>query len=820
MAAKLWWMRSGSFLLLTLWAGSVASANAPAAKKAAPILALSLRVTPSKIVLTSPYAENRVLVEAQTGAKTALDMSGSAKLSIADPKIATVDEDGTVRAQHDGSTNLLVRCAGKEQRIPVVVSGVKKAAPPRFVTDVIPVLTKTGCNMGACHGAGSGKGGFKLSLRGYDPDADYEVITRGSRARRISPSQPDNSLLLRKPTMGVAHRGGLRFKVGSPEYRLLRDWIVGGMPGPQPTEPKVTRLEVVPPVRTLALGQTQRFLVRAYYSDKTQRDVTGQAVFAASEETVASVTPDGEAKATGFGEGAVLVRYQSLVATARVISPFASPRPLPAAAPDKIDLLVNQKLAGLGLEPSPRSTDTDFLRRVTLDVIGLLPTSDAVRKFLADRDPKKREKLIDALLARPEYVDYWTQRWGDILRSSRDKVSEKGMYAYNNYIRQSVAENKPWNKFAHDLLVAQGSGFEKGEANFYRTAGTPGEFAEATSQIFLGVRIQCAKCHNHPYDRWTQDQYYQMAAFFSRVKSKNGDRASERVVYISDSGEVTHPKTKKEVAPVTLDATPVPADFQGDRRQALADWITSEKNPFFSRILVNRVWRHFMGRGLVEPVDDLRLTNPPSNAPLFDWLAQDFARNGYDVKRLMRTIMLSQAYQRSAEPTKANARDTRFYSHFLFKRLGAEQLLDAIASATGVSEKFGGFPMGTRATQLPDAGVPSYFLDLFGRPARNVTCECERIDEPNLGQILHLMNNAGLNGRISDKNGRVATLLAAKLPDTKLVEELYLASVSRLPDKEESRKAAAALTTAKSRPQTAEDLLWVLMNSKEFLFNH
>jgi hypothetical protein len=777
---------------------------------------------PQKISLNGPYSESHVLVDGHVSADKVLDVSGKAKLSVENPKIAAVDDDGFVRPRSNGITALIVRVDRRTARVPIEVKGFTTYGPPHFLNDVIPVLTRAGCNQGACHGAGSGKGGFKLSLLGYDPDADYDAITRGSAARRIAKTQPENSLLLRKPALKVAHRGGLKLKAGSPEYLLIRDWIAGGMPTPDSKEARVVRLEVVPATRTLAVGQTQRFTVRAHYSDGSVRDATSQTLFNAGNESVAAVTPNGEAKATGQGEGPVVIRYQSLVTTARVISPFGTPRQTVAAsgpAASKIDQLVMQKLGALGLETSPRSSDSDFLRRASLDATGQLPTPEEVRAFLADRTPQKRDRLIDSLLERPEYIDFWTMKWGDLLRSNRQSLSEKGMVAFNQWIRQSVATNKPWDQFAREILLAQGSTFEVGPANFYRTAGSPLELAETTSQVFLGVRIQCARCHNHPYEKWTQNQYYQMAAFFARVKRKPLS-PTEPAILPGNSGEVTHPKTRKVVAPCALDATPVDKQFKGDRREALADWLTSPKNPFFAKIIVNRIWHHYMGRGLVEPVDDIRVTNPPSNEPLFNWLASDLVEHHYDLKYLMRTIMRSQAYQRAAEPVKGNERDASYYSHYLFKRLGAEQLIDALGASTGVPEKFAGFPIGTHAEQLPDTSVPSYFLDLFGRPARNVTCECERMDDPNLGQVLHLMNNAGINGKLSSKTGRVTSLMAAKLPDNKIVEDLYLASVSRYPSPDESKKGVKALATAKNKQQAAEDLMWALLNSKEYMFNH
>ena len=780
-----------------------------------------------EIVLDGPYSSERALLEERTGANVR-DVSGAAAFTVSDPKIAHM-EDGILRPLRDGKTILTARLNGREVIIPVTVRGVARARPPRFAMDVIPVLTKAGCNMGACHGAQSGKGGFKLSLQGYDPEADYDAITRAAGARRVSPAQPENSLILRKPTMAVSHRGGKIFEVHSPQYKILVDWIAGGMPAPQAADPALAALEVSPPVRTLSVGQKQKFRVVARFADNSRRDVTPETLFSGSDGTVASVTPDGEANIVGRGEAAVLVRYRDLVATASMISPFGTPvsgSPTPplmggrGAGTSPIDALINQKLATLGLDASPRCSDSDFLRRVSLDVIGTTPTPVEVRAFLADASPDKREKLVAALMNRSEYVDNWTLIWGDILRSSRSSLGDRGLIAYNHWLRQSVAENKPWDKLAREIILAQGSMYEDGAANYFRAANTPETLAETTAQTFLGVRMQCARCHNHPYERWKQTQYFQMAAFYARVKFKPGEADDEKIVYTVNAGEVTHPKTKKVLTPTALDAAPLPANYDGDRRKALADWLTDVKNPFFAKILVNRVWKHFMGQGLVEPVDDMRVTNPPTNAALLDYLAQDFANNGYDIQRLIRAITATDAYNRTALTTPRNAADTHYYSHFFFKRIAAEPLFDAVGAATGVQDKFGGYPAGVRAVELPDTTAESYFLDLFGRPARNIVCQCERLDTPNLGQTLHFMNGKSLNARLAAKEGRVAQLFAAKTPDLKIVEDLYLAALSRLPDEDETMESLMLLARAKEEQKAAEDLLWALLNSKEFLFNH
>jgi len=775
--------------------------------------------SPHRIRLAGPYDQARIIVDGRTRSGRTVDVSARAAVSVADPRVAWVDEAGIVRPRADGATVAVIRVGALRARVPIIAAGAR-GATPRFVGDVPPVLTRQGCNMGACHGAAQGKGGFRLSLLGFDPESDYASIVRSSAGRRVNACRPERSLLLRKPSLGVAHKGGLRLAVGSPAYRILADWIAAGMPGPDPREGRPVRLEVQPAMRILARDSTQRFAVRAVFADGATRDVTAHTLFSSSDESTAAVTAEGEAKAVGAGEAAVLARYQGLVATARVVSPFGPPRSTPLAGLHPIDRLVQVKLDALGLPASPRSSDSDFLRRATLDATGRLPTAAEARAFLADRDPDKRRRLVDRLLDSSDYVDFWTLKRADLVRCSRRFLTDKGVVSLYQWIRRSVAENWPWDRFVRELLTARGSAHAEGPANFFRTAATPETLAETASQAFLGVRIQCARCHNHPYEKWTQAQYWQMAAFFARVKTRKGTQNGEQLVLLSSGGEVRHPRTGQQVAPAALDARPLSEAYAGDRRQVLAEWITSPRNPFFARSLVNRVWKHFLGRGLVEPVDDLRVTNPPSNAPLLDWLAQDFVRGGYDVKRLIRTIMLTQTYQRSAEPVPGNERDGRYGSRFPFKRLGAEQLFDALSAATGVAEKFPGYPAGTRAAQLTDTGVQNYFLDLFGRPARATPCECERSDDPTLGQVLHLMNNKGIGERIGARDGLLARLLERKLPDQRLVEELYLTCYARYPTRAEAVRAGRALAAAKDRRAAAEDLLWVLMNSKEFVFSH
>ncbi len=699
--------------------------------------------------------------------------------------------------------------------------------PVRFTADVLPVLTKGACNSGACHGAGAGRGGFKLSLLGYDPDADYEAITRLGSSRRVSPSDPANSLILRKATLQMRHNGGLRFKADSPEYRILRNWIDQGLVAPREEEPRVVRLEATPKSRDLPLGGTQQIRVRATFSDKTVRDVTYWSHFTTNDGDLVAVSRTGDAKAIGPGEGAVVARYRGSFTTARIICAFG-PKTAETPSATGIDTLVFGKLASLGLKPSPSCTDAEFIRRASLDVAGVLPTPERIRGFMADRSPNKRQALVDELLQSGEYVEFWTLKWSDMLRNTRHSLSPRAMYAFHHWIRQSVAANLPWDTFVRELVAGSGSSVDNGAVNFLRAGieprerqiSTPEDLGETTAQLFLGVRLQCARCHNHPFEKWTQSQFYSLASYFGRVTVMPGERKDEQVVYSRETGEVGHPKTGAALIPVALDGPALSPGTGVDRRTALADWMTAPDNPFFARVIANRIWRHYMGRGLVEPVDDLRVSNPPSNEPLMLTLEKQVRADGYDLKKLMRLILLSKSYQLSSRATPANQRDTRYYSHFLVKRMGAEQLLDAIGQVTGVPESFKGYPAGTLAMQLPDTQVVSSFLDTFGRPARQTTCECERSFEPSVAQALHMLNNEGVNARIASSKGRIAKLLAAKSTPAEIVDELYLASVGRLPSPSERARQVASLTKADKPAAAAEDLLWALMNTKEFLFNH
>ncbi|HJT78842.1 MAG TPA: DUF1553 domain-containing protein, partial [Gemmataceae bacterium] len=683
-----------------------------------------------------------------------------------------------------------------------------------FRNHVIPVLTKIGCNSGACHGALAGKGGLKLSLRGYDPESDHFALTRQARGRRIDKLEPAHSLMLLKPTLALRHGGGQKLLVGSPDYRLLADWIASGAPGPRADDPRVERLEVLPASAVLKPKDTLRVLVRAWYSDGHAEDVTRWARFSSTEDMVAGVDQDGRVRVAGSGEAAVNVLFSNLVASCRIAVPFPAvidPQAF-ARAPRQnyIDDLVLKKLEALHVPPSPPCTDAEFIRRSYLDAAGILPTPEEVRRFTTDTRPDKRARLIDDLLRRPEFVDYWAYKWSDLFLVSTRRLPQPAVWSFYQYLRQSVADDKPWDRLAREILTAGGSNLENGAANYYVLHKDVTDVTEATAVTFLGMSLTCARCHNHPLEKWTQDQYWQMANLFSRVVLKNGDRGGEVLVQALPSGDVPHPRRGVPMPPAPLDAKPLPLDSPADRRQYFAQWLTAPDNPYFAKALVNRVWRNFMGRGLVEPEDDLRATNPPTNPELLDALAKDFVAHGYDVKYLIRLVMNSAAYQRSSVPLPENRADDRFYSHYLVRRLPAEVVLDAYTQVTGVPTPFtqvalgttGGtsptsmYPLGTRALQLPDTQLVSPFLEAFGRPLREQTCSCEREEDSSVGQALHLNNGDTLNDKLRAKGSRVERWLAEKVGDEDAVRRVFFLGLSRPPTAEEMQKFEALLGDA------------------------
>ncbi|MCI0378234.1 MAG: DUF1553 domain-containing protein [Gemmataceae bacterium] len=799
-----------------------------------------LKIAPGDIVLTGPKASQRLLVLDYASQKVVGDVTQKAKFSSSVPSTVEVDPSGVVRAKSDGEA-IITATVGKDQAT-MRVKAEKTGADFdwNFRNHVVPVLTKLGCNSGACHGALAGKGGFKLSLRGYAPGDDHFVLTRQANGRRINPLEPARSLMLMKPSLALAHGGGLKLEVNSPEYKLIADWIVSGAPGPSKGDTTIQKLEVFPPEAVLRPKDQLQVIVRAWYSDGHAEDVTRWARFASTEDLVAGIDDSGAVTVGGSGEAAISVAFANLVATARIAVPYANPmdEKVYSASPrhNFIDNLVLKKLEALRIPPSPQCGDREFIRRAYLDAAGILPTPEEVEAFLNDARADKRARLIDSLLKRPEYVDYWAYKWSDLLLISSRKLSAPAMRAFYSFVRQSVADDKRWNQFARDILTATGSNLANGASNYFVLHKEITDLTESTAITFMGTSITCARCHNHPLEKWTQDQYWGMANLFSQVAIKNGERPGEITVQSLSAGDVLHPRRGVPVPPAPLDGKA--ATDSADRRAFFVNWLTAPENAFFAKAAANRVWRNFLGRGLVEAEDDLRQTNPPSNEELLDALARDFVAHGYDVKHLTRTIMNSAAYQRSSISLAGNKADDRFYSRYLVRRLPAEVVLDAYSSVTKVPTSFtkvnvgtsggeagtGDYPLGTRALQLPDTQLISQFLDAFGRPERGQTCSCERQSESSVTQALHLNNGQTLNDKLRDKKSRIEEWLKEKVNDEEALRRIFALALCRAPTTDEQSRFLGIMAEAARDPQTTrrevlEDLFWAVLTGREFLFN-
>ena len=798
-----------------------------------------LKVHPEAVSLAGPRAIQQLLLVEETAGRATADRTRGATFTSSNTAVAIVDATGLVRPVGDGEALISATSDGRTATAKVTVVKSADPTPPSFRNDVVPIFTRAGCNSGACHGALAGKGGFKLSLRGYDPDTDHFVLTRQALSRRVDRSEPAKSLFLLKSTRTLPHGGGTRVEKDSLNAKILLDWVTGGAAGPESSEATVERIDVYPPQARLRPKESMRLIVVARYSDGRTADVTRLAKFVSNEAQVADADEDGRVTVGGYGESAVSALFANRVATAIISSPFPNAvaetdRP----AGNSIDAHVLRKLRDLRLPVSPPCIDAEFVRRAFLDAAGILPTPEEARAFLADPAPDKRARLIDALLERPEFVDYWAYKWSDTMLVSTRKLPQPAVWSFYRSIRRAVADNKPWDAFARDLLTASGSTFHDGGGNLYVLHKDVAEMSESTAITFLGTSITCARCHNHPLEKWTQDQYWSMANLFSRVSLKNGDRPGEVIVQATSTGDVLHPRRNVPMPPTPLDGKAVALDDPSDRRAHFAAWLTAPENPYFAKALINRVWKNFLGRGLVEAEDDLRETNPPTNRELFDSLATDFIAHKYDVKYLIRQVMNTAAYQRSAKPVPGNEADDRFYSRYLIRRLSGEVILDALSQATGSPTPFteiytgveGGtagttnYPMGTRALQLPDSRVASKFLDAFGRPDRQQTCSCERQQDSTVGQALMMNNGGTLNDKLRGPKSRIDAWLSENVSDEVAVKRVFALGLSREPTTAEREKMAALLKSAGSAPaarrEALEDLFWAVLTSREFMFNH
>jgi hypothetical protein len=803
-----------------------------------------LALLPATSTLSGPHATQQLIAVSVTGSHFSGERTSKATFATSDESVATVDESGIVHPVGNGEATITATVDGQTATSRIATQGMDRDPGRSFRNDVQPVLAKLSCSMGACHGALAGKGGFKLSLRGYDAAADFESITRAARGRRIEPTDPGRSLILLKPTMTVPHKGGLRFEPDSPAYEILSQWIAAGAAPPADEDPRIESLEVFPNEVMLRPKDEQRIVVRAKYSDGRTSDVTQWAKFSATNEAVAGVSEDGRITCLGHGGGAVSVWYSSKIINVRITSPYDTLIPDSVFADAKrrnfIDEGVLKQLAVLHLPPSPPADDATFIRRAFLDTIGKLPKADEVRTFLADSTADKRDRLIDELLAREEFVDYWAYQWSDLLLVNGTRLRPAAVEAFYTWIREHVKANTPWNEFARQIVIAKGNSVENGATNFYALHQDPEEMTENISQAFLGLSIGCAKCHNHPLEKWTNDQYYAMANLFARVHAKgwggelrNGNGV--RTLFVTSRGDLVQPSKGVPQPPAPLDAEPLTLDSEQDRREYLADWLTSPDNPYFARAITNRVWANYLGVGLVEPVDDMRLSNAASNEELLAAATKFLVEHNYDLKALMRAILQSATYQSASEPAEASRNETRFYSHYYARRMMAEVALDAVSQVTAVPSEFDQiefpgadfqktdfYPRGTRALELYDSAVASRFLRTFGRNQRLITCQCERSNEPSLVQALHLSNGDTLRSKLTAKDGKVDAAAASGEPLYRVIEDLYLTALSRYPKDEEVAQLLDATSGAKKEERRAliEDLFWAVLSSREFLFNH
>jgi hypothetical protein len=793
---------------------------------------LCLTVQPKILTLNGSRDRQQILVTSHYADGSVRDLTPLCDLASEAPDIAQAESGGYLVPRKDGATTLRVHAGGQTVQVPVIVKDLENPQPISFRHEFIAALNVGGCNQGACHGTPSGKNGFRLSLRGYDPAADYLQLTRDVLGRRTDRLDPGASLILQKALARVPHEGGLRFPPASVPAQIFQSWLAEGLRDDPADLPALQGIEVLPGSRVLSEpARWQQLAVHARFADGSVRDVTRLTVFSSSENAVADVSSSGLVEFQQSGEVAILCRYLGEMVAVRLtyLQPkkgFHWPNP---PQNNYVDRFVFSKLKMLSILPSDVCTDQEFIRRVYLDLCGILPTSEETQAFLASTETGKRAQLVDRLLDRPEYADFWTLKWLDVLRSNRKTIQLKGTHVYQRWLRERIAKNTGFDQIVRELLTANGSTFANPPANYYRIARDPQNLAETTAQLFFGIRMQCAKCHNHPFERWTQDDYYSMAAFFARVKQTK-DRVERgtgpqgidgaEYVYLDRSGEVVQPRTGKEMAPKFMGGALASVPPGKDRRAVLADWLTRTENPFFARSVANRIWFHAMGRGIVDPVDDFRDSNPSANDELLDALARDFAGHQFDIRHLLRVILSSRTYQLSAQTNDFNKDDNKYFSHAVTRLLTAEQLLDAICAATAVPEKFPGLPAGTRATQLPDGEVSHIFLKTFGQPARELACECEREGDSNLAQALQLINGPTINDKVRNPNNRLGKLLARKLPDADILNSLYLATLSRPPAEGEVEAALEHVRKASDKRKGWEDVQWALLNSKEFLFRH
>ena len=783
--------------------------------------AAGIQVEPAQVELTDSIArwQLRVSIEGRDGTR-------AAQYASSDPKIAAIDSTGLITPHGDGSATITVTHAAGTAQVSVKVSGMKDGRQVDFGVDVLPLLSKFGCNAGGCHGKASGQNGFKLSLFGFDTAFDYDAIVKQARGRRVFPASPDESLLLRKASGRVPHGGGNRLPAESESYALVRRWIEAGALPPQTDAPRVKSLEVLPSEGLLKPGDTQQLSVIAHYSDGSRRDVTRSARYSSNLDPVAIADADGLVKATGeTGEAAVMARFMGQVAVYKGIVPYGPAlNEIPGFQPiNFIDELAAAKWKKLGVLPSATCDDATYLRRVTVDLVGRLPTVEEAKAFLADSAADKRVKLVDRLLQSPEYASFFAMRWGTILRNSNLAGADQAAYAFQGWMKDMIGRNRPYDEFVRGIVAASGEWQDAPAINWYWQMRDDQlhQVTSDTAQVFLGIRLQCARCHHHPYERWGQDDYYGLAGFFTRLGRKSFGQPPPYFASATPTTGEKNPLTDKVPEPKYPDGDLAKFTPEDDPRHGLVDWMAKPENPYFSRVLVNRLWGHFFGRGIVHDIDDMRETNPPSNAALLETLAKEFRDHKFDMKHMIRLMVTSRVYQLSSEPNDSNKNDRQNFARFYGRRLIAEVLHDGVDQATGTKTKFNGVAGSARAIDLPHEGFGSYFLDTFDRPRRVTGCECGRSSGATLAQVLLLANSDDIENKIASGEGRIAKALAAKMPVDAIIDDLYLATLGRHPSPEKLESHLRFVgSDPKEQKALLEDILWTLLNSKEFSFNH
>ena len=810
-------LRFPLFVYMLLVLSGIAPGQEPGA------LPSKLEIFPPDFQLSSTRDGQLMVIQATYSDGVTRDVTGESQITLSNP--ALVRQEGHVFwPAADGETTLSATFRGQTVSVPVKVTNSQISPPLSFRLDVMPVFMRTGCNTGSCHGAARGKDGFRLSLFGFDPDGDYTRLTREMIGRRINLAVPGESTLIEKSLGAVPHTGGKRFEVGSQYHKVLLDWISAGAEKEDASKlPKVVGVELYPKSLVLdGTGSTQQMTARAKYSDGTDRDVTSLAVFLTNNETSAKISEDGLITAGERGEAFVMARFETYTVGSQVL---VLPKGLQFQYPDEpeanyVDTMVATKLKKLRMAPSGVCSDEEFLRRAFIDVVGLVPTVEEYQKFMSSTEPDKRSKLINELLERKEFAEIWVSKWAELLqvRQIPNQISQKGMFLYYNWLVDRLQNNIPMDQFVQELLGASGGTFSSPATNFYQVTNDRLLLTENVAQVFMGMRIQCAQCHNHPFDRWTMDDYYSFSAFFAQIGRKQGEDYRETIVFNAAGGEANHPVGGRVMKPKFLGGEE-PDTAGKDRRATVAAWIGSKDNPFFARSFVNRVWAHFFGIGIVEPVDDFRVSNPATNPELLDELGKRFTDTKYDLKQLVREICNSRTYQRSTQRNETNQLDEKNFAHANLRRIKAENLLDVISEATDTRDKFPGLPLGARAVQIADGAVSTYFLTTFGRATRETVCSCEVKMEPTLSQALHLLNGDTVNSKI-DKGGVIKKLLnEKKFPEERLAE-LYIRTLTRMPTQAELDQLQTVMNGAPNPEQGLLDIYWALLNSREFLFNH